>query len=222
MTQKVGMTQRVLVLAFVAFTLASGLMAVEQVVPAIPRAIAAEEGDTAKPGPAIAKIGAWMLGDKLSFSAIMYFRGGDKSVLPEAQEIAGKLGLKAPQFPAEGRKQGDPGLIKVVEYFGKGAGADVAKELRGAYSDEHGTLYELAVQMIMLWDFYRFDPTMTDPLAKGVRSRAILIALPDQVWRPTLDLVAKRATYEQVKAAVMKADDDALAYLREKARAGGR
>src|SRR5438445_4718827 len=109
-----GMTKKVLLLAFAAFILAPGLLAVDEIAPTIPRALAAEEGSVARPPPAIAKVGAWILGNKLSLSAIMYFRGGDKSVLPEAQDIAGKLGLKAPQFPADGRKQGDPGLIKVV------------------------------------------------------------------------------------------------------------
>lgn len=215
------MTRKALVVAVAVFTLASGLAAIERVAPTIPRAIAAEEGNDARPGPAVAKLGAWVLGDKLSLSAIMYFRKNERGVLAEAQEIAEKLGLRMPEFPPEGRKEGDPdpGLIKVLEYFAKGDGASVATELRSAYSDEHAKLYELSYQMILMWDFYRFDPTLADPLAKNIRAKAILIALPDRLWRPTLDLVAKRAKYEQVKAAVMKADDDTLAYLRDRARA---
>jgi hypothetical protein len=213
------MTRKALVVAFAVFTLACGSVAIERVAPAIPRAAAAEEGNDARPGPAIAKLGAWVLGNKLSLSAIIYFRSGERGELADAQDIAEKLGLRMPEFPPEGHKEGEPSLPKVLEYFGKGDGANVATQLRSAYSDEHGTLYELSVRLIMMWDFYRFDPTFADPIAKNFRAKAALIALPERLWRPTLDLVTKRAKYEQLKAAVIKTDEDTVAYLREKARA---
>jgi len=203
--------------AFAVCLLTCGLM--DAVALRIPCALAAEEGSDAKPGPAIAKVGAWMLGEKLSLSAIMYFRKGDRGVLGEAQDIAAKLGVPRPEFPADKPKQGDPGLTKVLDYFGKGGGANVATDLRRVYAEEHGSLYEIAVRLIMVWDLYRFDPAFADPMAKSLRTKAILIALPDQLWRPTLSLVEKRAKYEDVKAAVLKADEDTLSYLREKARA---
>ena len=216
------MTRKSLLATPASLVFALGLMiAIDQDFSTIQRANSADEGSSTELKPAVAKIGVWLLGGKLTLSALIYFRNGDASALRDAQEIERKLGIPVREFPPL-PKSGPPGLPAALDYFGKGGGTTIASDIRRKYGNDHATLYEIATRLFLMWNLYQLDPKLTDTLAQAINAKCISIALPDRLWRPALNLVSQRAKYDDVKSAVIKMDDDMQTYLGELARAESR
>jgi hypothetical protein len=173
----------------------------------------------AAPNENIAKVGAWIVGGQLGLAAMVHFRntGSAEKFFSEAKFRAKELGIEVKDFPPKPEKSTD-GLIIMLDYFGKGDGARVAADIRRTYGAYHSTLYEVSSRMFHMPLIYDLDPALADKMAQGIRTNSTRIRLPDQLWKPATDMVAKRAKFDDVKAAVIQMDKDVLDYLIKVAR----
>ena len=174
---------------------------------------------TAEPNANIAKVGIWMVGGQLGLASLVYFRntGSSDQFFSEAKFRAKELGIEVKDFPPKPANSTD-GIPMMLEYFNQGDGARIDSAVRQKYGAYHSTLYEIATRMYHMPLLYDLDPALGDKIAQAMRTNATKIRLPDGLWKPTTDSVAKRAKFDEVKAAVVKMDQDVMAYLIRVAR----
>jgi hypothetical protein len=168
----------------------------------------------AEPTANVAKVGTWMVGNQLGLAALVYFRNtGDwEKFFGEAQFRAKEIGVEVKPFPPRPEKSTD-GLIKLLEYFNQGDGARVGSDIRRKWGAYHSTLYDVSSRMFHLPLIYDLDPVLGDKMAQTMRTNCTKISLPDRLWKPVTDAVAKRAKFEDVRAAVGKMDKDMMEFL---------
>jgi hypothetical protein len=173
-------------------------------------------GQTAPANPTanVAKVGVWMVGGQLGRAALVYFRntGNHEKFFGEAQFRAKEVGVEVKPFPARPEKSTD-GLIKMLEYFNKGDGARVGTDVRRKWGAYHSTLYDVSSRMFHLPLIYDLDPQLGDKIAQPIRTNFTKIGVPDTLWKPGTDAVAKRAKFDDVRAAVVQMDKDMMEFL---------
>jgi hypothetical protein len=175
--------------------------------PAVVPAIAA-------PNENLAKLGAWIVGGQLGLAALVHFRktGSADKFLSEAKFRAREIGIEVKDLPPPPEKSTD-GLIMMLEYFNKGDGTRVGADIRRQHGAYHSTLYEVSSRMFHMPLIYDLDPALADKIATGIRTNCTRIRLPDQLWKPATEAVAKRVKFDDVRAAVVQMDKDVTAYL---------
>jgi hypothetical protein len=213
------MLRKFLVTAFTFLTLAGGLILALDQGAGIPRARAADEKGSNLPNANVAKVGTWMVGGQLGLAALVYFRntGEYQKYFDEAQFRAKEIGIEVKPFGPRPEKSTD-GLIAMLEYFNKGDGANVGADVRRKWGAYHLGLYDISSRMYHVPLIFDLDPTLADKLTSGIRQNATRIRLPDRLWKPALDVVAKRQKFQDVRAAMIKMDEDVTQYLIQVAR----
>ena len=171
------------------------------------------------PNTNIAKVGAWMVGGQLGLAALIYFRntGAHQQFFDEAKFRAKEIGIEVKDFPPRPVKSTE-GILAMLEYFNQGDGARIAAELQQKYGVYHATLYDVSSHLYHIPLLYDLDPTMGDKLVARMRTNLTRIKVPDKLWQPVADVVAKRKSFDDVKTAVVQMDKDVLGYLIRVAR----
>ena len=171
------------------------------------------------PNTNIAKVGAWMMGGQLGLAALIYFRntGSHQQFFEEAKFRGKELGIEVRDFPPRPGKSTE-GILAMLEYFNQGDGARIASDLQQKYGAYHATLYDVSSHLYQIPLIYDLDPAMGDKLVTRMRSNLTRIKVPDKLWQPVDDVVAKRKSFDEVKTAVLQMDKDVLAYLVRVAR----
>ncbi len=170
----------------------------------------------------LAKVGAWLVGSKLGLSALVYFRrsGAWESGFDDAKGTAREIGIEIKPFPSQ-PPDAQSGLIKLLDFVGKGDGARVATDIRQKHGAYHAALFEVAVRMFHMPLLYDLDPMLADRIAEFIRTKFVAIGLPGPLWKPAVDAVAKRAGFQDVRAAVIQMNGDVRTQLINMARGQG-
>jgi hypothetical protein len=173
----------------------------------------------AEPTENEAKVGAWILGGKLSLAAQSYFRhtGNPDQFFNDAHGMGEDLGIDVKAFP-ERPTDSSQGLIVLLDYFGKGDGARIRTDIQRKYGAYHATLYHVASSLFLMPLFNDLDPALGDKLARSITSDCRTIRLPDRLWKGATDAVASRAKFEDVRSAAVQTYQDVLQYLIKVAR----
>lgn len=167
----------------------------------------------------LAKLGCWIVGNKLGLASFMYFRftGNWEPMYAEAKGTAKEIGIDLPAFPTRPANAQD-GLVKMLDYVGKGDAVKIADDIRRKHGAYHSALFEVGIRMYHMPLIYDLDPTLADKVAEFIRSKFVAIGLPDKLWKPTLETVAKRAGFQAVRTAVFQMGDDVFKHLSAVAR----
>jgi hypothetical protein len=169
-----------------------------------------------QPSPTdVAKVVVWIVGGRLGLAALVYFRntGDYKKFFDEAKSRAKEIDLDIPDFPPRPAKSTD-GLLAMLEYFSKGDGARLGQQVAKKYGVYHATLYDVSSRLFHVPLIYDLDPALArDKLVEGMRRNLVRINMPEKLWKPLVQAVADKKSFEDVRAAVIQMNSDVLDYL---------
>jgi hypothetical protein len=161
---------------------------------------------------------AWVLGSKLSLTALGYSRGVDQGVadrmMKKCQIIADALGTKVPPlFKRTGKKAADGAAA--LNYVLKTAGGPIGKHLRSNHSPAAASLFEIALKSNVLHLLYVGGKTdkLANTIVKVIKDRAKRTALPAKLVDPLLKKIAKGAPPADVRKELRRMHAGVKAHL---------
>jgi len=176
--------------------------------------IMAPERSGAVPSSKEIRVLCWALGGKLSLATLFYFRGQQyEKELKEAQDQARMLDIQIKPLPPRSTKSDVHGDAEALRYFADGDGNRLGDDIRLTYGETNAILYVIATKIFLLSVVYDLEPAEADRIVPVIRNNMNRVKMPESMWRPVLDAVARRATYEDVRAAVFKMYRDVGNYL---------
>jgi hypothetical protein len=190
-----------LIVMFIIVALASG---------ALPSA----RGVTAESKPNEIRTASWLVGGNLSLAAMSYFRsiGSYESILEHTKTYASYIDVDIKPLPPKPANPTD-GIPAMLDYFNKGDGASIGAFIERKHGQDASTLYFTAVRNMQLPLFYDLDPALGDKIAASILGNMTKLKVPEELWKPLVTAVAKRASVNDVRAAAGKMDDDMTKYL---------
>jgi hypothetical protein len=159
----------------------------------------------------------WELGAKLSFAAIGSFEGAPKPAVDKVFQSAAALGqgldVDVPALPDLPLNK-EQAKSQLVDYILNKAGAPIAEKLGKTYGADHAALFEVAVKSNLLLLLYAPGESVGGSVAAVLKKRAPDARLPEQLWQNVVAKLDAHATYDDVKAAVVKMQGDVRAFLK--------
>jgi hypothetical protein len=188
-----------IVVLFVIVALASG---------ALPSARGAES----KPNEI--RTASWLVGGNLCLAAMSYFRsiGSYESILDRAKTYSSYIDVDIKPLPPKPPNPTD-GILSMLDYFNKGDGASIGALIERKHGQDASTLYFTAVRNMQLPLFYDLDPALADKIAASILANMTKLKMPEELWKPLITAVVKRASASDVRTAASKMDDDMTKYL---------
>jgi len=161
-------------------------------------------------------LAAWQMSSDWSMAAALQAKGRDRESygerLAQAQQGAKLLGVELPDLPTH--KGGAERLSANLVFLLDEAGPQLAGDLKELHGTDHGALVELATKTHVLLLNYTPSSKRLEPVITAIREAAESSGLPEQVWRELVDLLAARAKFKQVKAAIFQLHQRATDSLR--------
>jgi hypothetical protein len=160
---------------------------------------------------------AWQLGSKLSLAALAH----DRSLVPESvsdwfresQAAAELLGTSIDELPErQAMTEGEAAPHGVHNYLYQ-QGQRVWRDLSDRHGADHAALFEMAVKSNALQVLYTPGSSDTEAIASGIVAAGSQSDLPQELWQPLLDVIAKQAPDAEVRAAVRKLHADVEEHL---------
>jgi hypothetical protein len=159
----------------------------------------------------------WTLGSRLSLAALAHDRHMAANSIPtwldEAHSACKVLGTTLPELP-EPAAAGDTALAsrQVIEYL-LTQGQRIGRELAKRYGPEQAALFEVALKSNILLLLYSPGSDATNSISAALSHAAPQAKLPEILWSPLADRINKKASLEEVRAAVRQMHTDVDAYL---------
>jgi hypothetical protein len=160
---------------------------------------------------------AWLLGNKLSLSALANDRGGaddeTAKLFSQARTLAEMLDTTVDDLPpARAATPGSTNFDRALQYL-FAQGQSIGRVLATKYGDDHAALFELAVKSNILLALYRPRTSVTGALSSAIEQAGGRSGLPVKLWQPLMDAMANNAPAEDVRQAVYRLHADADHYL---------
>jgi hypothetical protein len=156
------------------------------------------------------------MGSKLSLAALGHGRGASQSavegVMGKARDMAQQLDVEIPPLP-ESTGDTTKDSAAALNYLMKTAGEPIAKKLKDKYGEDHSALFEMALKSNMLMLLYSPDDNMGRSIAGIIKDRGPKAGLSESLWKPVVDKIEEKASFEEVKEAVSKMHKDVSEYL---------
>jgi hypothetical protein len=159
----------------------------------------------------------WTLGSRLSLAALAHDRRMATNSIPtwldEAHSACKVLGTIVPELP-EPAAVGDSSLAsrQVIDYLLE-QGQRIGRELAKRYGPEQAALFEVALKSNILLLLYSPGSDATNSISAAISRAAPHAKLPDVLWSPLIDRMNKKASLEDVRAAVRQMHSDVDGYL---------
>jgi hypothetical protein len=160
---------------------------------------------------------AWLLGNKLSLSALANDRGGaddeTAKLFSQARTLAEMLDTTVGDLPpARAAVPGSTNFDRALQYL-FAQGQSIGRVLATKYGDDHAALFELAVKSNILLALYRPRASVTGALSSAIEQAGGRSGLPVKLWQPLMDAMANNAPAEDVRQAVYRLHAEADHYL---------
>jgi len=154
-------------------------------------------------------LAAWQAASKWSMAAALQAKGKDMESygerLEQARYAARLLDVHLAPLPNEVASDSDAERLATgLEYLLDDAGPNFARQLNERFDARHAALAELAIKSHVLLLSYTPDSTRMEPVIAAIRQAAETSELPEDVWSELIDLLAERADFRSVKAAVFR------------------
>jgi hypothetical protein len=146
---------------------------------------------------------AWLLGNKLSLSALANDRGGaveeTGKLFSQAQTLAQMLGTTIADLPSSrATPPTSANFDRSLQYLFT-QGQSVGRFLATKYGDDHAALFELAVKSNLLLALYRPHSSVATVLASAIEQAGGRSGLPVKLWQPLMDALAADASVDDVR-----------------------
>ncbi|HEY4234550.1 MAG TPA: hypothetical protein VGM76_14040 [Lacipirellulaceae bacterium] len=160
---------------------------------------------------------AWLLGNKLSLSALANDRGGadeeTAKLFSQAQTLAEMLDVKVSDLPpVRTATATNANFDRAIQYL-FAQGQPIGRALATRYGDDHAALFELAVKSNLLLALYRPHASVVGALSAAIEQAGGRSGLPVKLWQPLMDAMANSAAVDDVRQAVYRLQSDADKYL---------
>lgn len=193
----------------------------EEAVEVVPVPVAVGEGaadppaEASSPGVDRSALAAWRMGSDWSMAAALQAKGRDVASygerLDRARDDSRLLGVELPDLPLH--EEDADRLSENLVFLLEEAGPRLAGELGELHGADHAALVELATKTHILLLSYTPSSTRLEPVIVAIRQTAKSSGLPESVWGELVDLLAARAEFKQVKAAVFQLHLRAVDFL---------
>jgi len=159
---------------------------------------------------------AWELGSNLSLSGILHAQSAEKGVVVRrfaaAKKAGAALGITIPDLPAtSGDKIKDSALI--LQYLLVSNGTPIGNILQQNLGPEHAAIFEIALKSNVLLMMYGPGESTTNTIANVIRNRRPTTNLPNAMTDPLLQLIARQASFAEVKAELLTLHEFAPAFI---------
>jgi hypothetical protein len=133
--------------------------------------------------------------------------------LDEAHSACKVVETTVPELP-EPAAAGDTSLAsrQVIDYLLE-QGQRIGRELAKRYGPEQAALFEVALKSNILLLLYSPGSDATNSISAAISRAAPQAKLPDVLWSPLVDRMNKKASLEDVRAAVRQMHSDVDGYL---------
>lgn len=188
-----------------------------------PAVKATAKSGSAKPNPQSPnsnpnpRLAVWEYGRTVSSAAIMHFAGGDSEktmqVFNRAKVIGASLDLQPPEI--EAKRTGTAALdhSKCLEYCLATAGVPAFQKLFQKGGKSHAALLEISIKSNLLTLIYKPGHPTSQIAATAIREKAGDAGLPEEHWRPLVDLVESKSKREDVVKQVLKMHQGVRSFL---------
>jgi hypothetical protein len=171
------------------------------------------EGDSAHSSRRI----AWLLGNKLSLSALANDRGGAEDetakLFGQAQTLAEMLDVKIGDLPpARTPAPTSANFDRALQYL-FAQGQPIGRALATKYGDDHAALFELAVKSDILLALYRPHTSVVSALSSAIEQAGGRTGLPVKLWQPLMDALANNAPVDELRQTVYRMHSEVDRYL---------
>ncbi len=144
---------------------------------------------------------AWVLGTKLGHAAIGRDAGASPQKVDElydvSVEIAAALGTTLQRLPKRTTETKPEYSAKILHYMLVEV-EPVALHLSKTYDKRHGDLFEIAMKSTSLAILYVPGDETGMTAAGAIESRAKRCELPESLWKPLVDSIRKKETFDMV------------------------
>jgi hypothetical protein len=167
---------------------------------------------------------AWLLGNKLSLSALENDRGGatDEAakLFSQAQTLAEMLDTTVGELPpARDSVPPNANFDRALQYL-FAQGQPIGRTLAAKFGDDHAALFELAMKSNILLALYRPHASVAGALSSAIEQAGGRSGLPVKLWQPLMDAMANNAPADDVRKAVYQMHSDVDRYLVSPAAVG--
>ncbi len=163
-------------------------------------------------------LATWKMSSEWSMAAALQAKGQTAQRfgkhLESAKQEAQFLGVELPELPEQTEESNQ--LEVNVSYLLEDAGPQFAGQLNAKLGVEHAALAELAAKTHVLLLSYVPTSTRLEPVIAAIERCAKDSGLPESVWGELTALLARRASFQEVKAAIFRLHEEAGAHLTER------
>jgi hypothetical protein len=160
---------------------------------------------------------AWLLGSRLGLAALAH----DRNVAPaetvvwfdEARTMAEQLNTKVNDLPDLPTTAGDEPASREVLGYLLNEGKRIGGELATNYGPDHASVFEVALKSNLLLVLNQPESSAVGHIAAAIERAAPQAKLPEELWRPLLDTLAKQSPPVAVRAAVREMHANIDRYL---------
>jgi hypothetical protein len=160
---------------------------------------------------------AWLLGNKMSLSALANDRGGadeeTAKLFGQAQTLAEMLEVKVGDLPpAKTPAPASANFDRALQYL-FAQGQPIGRALAAKYGDDHAALFELAVKSNILLALYRPHTSVVGALSSAIEQAGGRAGLPVQLWQPLMDALANNVPVDELRQTVYRMHSEVDHYL---------
>lgn len=159
---------------------------------------------------------AWLLGSKLSLSALAYDRGAPAESVAEwfsqARTLALSLGTSITDLPPRPNAITGPVGGQTLDYLFQ-LGQSVGRDLAQLQGPDHAALFEVALKSNVLLVLYEPGDSLVDAVATAIKSAGMRAKLPATIWQPLIDKIDSDAPDIEVQQAVFALHEAVDTYL---------
>lgn len=141
---------------------------------------------------------AWLLGAKLSYAMLAPSEQAE-AVAAELPGLAQQVGLSAPEIDLK-KIASEKSRVRELLRLGQQTGT----ELSATYGADHAALVEVALKSNLLLTLYPQSPHLAHSINGSVSAAAVRAGLPEEIWNPWQEAVAKAESVDQVQEAVIR------------------
>jgi|GEM_PF-1561320 len=160
-------------------------------------------------------LATWQMSSKWSMAIALQAKKQDAAVyrerLEQAKYGARLLGVALPSLPVH--TVAADRLTVNLSYLLEEAGPRLAQSLRKQQGADHAALAELATKTHVLLLCYTPTSTRLKPVIHSIRQAAEKSGLPANLWQELVALLATKAEFKQVKAAIYRLHERVASHL---------
>ena len=150
---------------------------------------------------------AWELGSSISLAGVVFAQSPDKALIArqfdQASSAAKGFEIDLPRLPAKTGKRVEDSAA-ALHYLLVVTGKPIGKRLQDLYGPEHAAIFEIALKSNLLLMLYGPGEKEVNTIAEVIKDRQVKANLPPALTENLMDLIAQKATYEDVKKEIFE------------------